>query len=173
MRHAQRHRSCFSSMGAASWNVSLRPCRCVTRSSAQGNCSAKSLEASVMSSILPCSPILPCPPCLPLIMLSVGGCVLPLVGGGVCLWQGEGGPMGRGGQGTFQSSCHCTTTWCFAPKGLRTMRQWMLHTYAKCRALLSIRFRLSWVCVKRDGQPETELFQKAGGGIVPPHPKDT
>ncbi len=44
-----------------------------TRSSAQGNCSAKSLAASVMSSILPC------PPCLPPVMLS-GGCRLPAGG---------------------------------------------------------------------------------------------
>ncbi len=48
-------------------------------------------------------------------------------GGGV--WQGEGGlagrggvPQGGGGQGTFWSSYHyCITTWCFAPKGLRTL----------------------------------------------------
>ncbi len=45
----------------------------ITRSSAQGNCSANSLAASVMSSILPCFSILPCPPCLPPVMLSRGG----------------------------------------------------------------------------------------------------
>ncbi len=44
-----------------------------TRSSAQGNCSAKSLAASVMSSILPCSSILPGPPCPPPVILSLGG----------------------------------------------------------------------------------------------------
>ncbi len=43
-----------------------------TRSSAQGNCSAKSLVASVMYSILPCLSILPYPPCLPPVMLSAG-----------------------------------------------------------------------------------------------------
>ncbi len=70
-----------------------------TRSSAQGNCSAKSLEASVMSSILPC------PPCLPPVMLYA------VHRGGVCLWWGGlagGGGSGwrEGVQGTFQSSCH-------------------------------------------------------------------
>ncbi len=54
----------------------------ITRSSAQGNCSAKSLAASVMSSILPC------PPCLPPVMLSMGW--------GSCLQQG-GPASGRGG----------------------------------------------------------------------------
>ncbi len=43
-----------------------------TRSSAQGNCSAKSL-APVMSLIIPCLSILHCPPCLPPVMLSEGG----------------------------------------------------------------------------------------------------
>ncbi len=47
-------------------------------SSAQGNCSAKSL-ALVMSSILPCSSILPGPPCLPPDMLAMWGC--PAAGG--------------------------------------------------------------------------------------------
>ncbi len=72
-----------------------------TRSSAQGNCSAKSLAVSVMSPILPCSSIIPCPPCLPPVMLSTGG--LPPAGGshlqqeGSCLWWGgEGGLGGRG-----------------------------------------------------------------------------
>ncbi len=58
-----------------------------TRSSAQGNCSAKSL-ASVMSSILPC------PPCL-------------LRRGGVQWERGRGVQQGRGrGQGTFHPPCH-------------------------------------------------------------------
>ncbi len=57
-------------------------------SSAQGNCSAKSLAALVMSSILPC------PPCLPPVMLSV------------YVWgSGCGGLRGRG-QGTFHPPCH-------------------------------------------------------------------
>ncbi len=65
-----------------------------TRSSAQGNCSAKSL-APVMS-ILPCSSNLPCPPCLPLVMLSAGGSSCG--GGGLGLGMGEGVVGGwRGG----------------------------------------------------------------------------
>ncbi len=59
----------------------------ITRSSAQGNCSAKSLAASVMSSILPCSSILPGPPCSPPVILSGGGGVW-LYGGSGC----RGGP---------------------------------------------------------------------------------
>ncbi len=75
-----------------------------TRSSAQGNCSAKSLAGM--------SPILPCPPCL---LLGGSG------GRGVQGWGvGEGG----GGRGPFiYLAIHCTTTWCFALKGLRTIRQ--------------------------------------------------
>ncbi len=43
------------------------------------------------------------------------------MGGGGSGW-GRGVWQGEGGQGTFQSSCHyCTTTWCFALKGLRTI----------------------------------------------------
>ncbi len=76
-----------------------------TRSSAQGNCSAKSLAASVMLSILPCSSILPGRPCPPPVMLSLGGGGSGhggLAAGGVWLQgrsgQGEGGPTGgRGG----------------------------------------------------------------------------
>ncbi len=60
-----------------------------TRSSAQGNCSAKSL-ASVMSSILPC------PPCL-------------LRRGGGPVGEGEGGPAGEGeGAGDISSTLPCT-----------------------------------------------------------------
>ncbi len=49
-----------------------------------------------------------------------------LAGGGG-LGEGEGvggGGWGRGGgQGTFHPPCHyCTITWCFALKGLRTIR---------------------------------------------------
>ncbi len=41
-------------------------------------------------------------------------------GGGL----GRGGGQRAGGQGTFPSTCHiyCTTTWCFALKGLRTIK---------------------------------------------------
>ncbi len=83
-------------------------------------------KATAVRSPLPVmSPILPCPPCLP-------------QGGGV--WgqgvQGQGGPgggrgvggggWGRGfrgrGRGHFiHLAIYCTTTWCFALKGLRTM----------------------------------------------------
>ncbi len=68
-----------------------------TRSSAQGNCSEKSL-APVMSLILHC------PPCL---LRGVGGGVQQ----GMGVWQGEGvGGMGRGvrgrGQLTFHPPCH-------------------------------------------------------------------
>ncbi len=84
-----------------------------TRSSAQGNCSAKSLAASVMSSILLSSSILPGPPCPPPVILSWGGCLAMggLATGGVGR-GGKGGPQGdRGipqgeGQGISWSSCH-------------------------------------------------------------------
>ncbi len=76
-----------------------------TRSSAQGNCSAKSLAASVMSLIIPCSSILPCPPCPPPVMLSTGGSIWGV-------WP-QGGSMG--GRGHFgPAAIYCTTTWCFA-----------------------------------------------------------
>ncbi len=80
-----------------------------TRSSAQGNCSAKSL-APVMS-ILHCSSILPYHPYLPPVMLSVGG---GSSHGGVWMqggssgeggW-GRGGGLGGRGQGTFHPPCH-------------------------------------------------------------------
>ncbi len=74
----------------------------VTRSSAQGNRSAKSLAATVMWSILPYPLILPYPRCFPPVMLSTGR--------GSCLqWRvPPGGPASGGwsGLGTFQSSCH-------------------------------------------------------------------
>ncbi len=72
-------------------------------SSAQGNCSAKSLAALVMLSILPCSSILPC---LPPVKLSIRG---PAVGGwpqGVQVGEGRGGGSGGRGQGTFHPPCH-------------------------------------------------------------------
>ncbi len=68
------------------------------RSSAQGNCSVKSLVASVMSSILSYLPILPCPPYLPPVILSEGGIYLeggpPPVGDPT---EGRGVPQGGGG----------------------------------------------------------------------------
>ncbi len=92
-----------------------------TRSSAQGNCSAKSLAASVMSSILPCLSILPCPPCLPPVILSAGG--HPAVGGsgcGGCLGRGEGvgGGEGGGGRGHFHlPAIHLHYHMVLRPKG--------------------------------------------------------
>ncbi len=77
-----------------------------TRSSAQGNCSAKSL-APVISSILPY------PPCLPPVMLSTGrvqlwaGGVWPqgVSGRGRGLGRGKG-VEGGGGMGHFIHLCH-------------------------------------------------------------------
>ncbi len=90
-----------------------------TRSSAQGNCSAKSLAALVMSSILHCSSILPCPPCLPPVMLSEGE--LRLRQGGPT--GGGGSHRGEGGRGHFSpAAIYGTTTWCFTLKGLQTIR---------------------------------------------------
>ncbi len=63
-----------------------------TRSSAQGNYSAKSLAASVMSSILPCSSILPGPPCPPPVIQSLCVCVC-----GVWPWGGLATGSGRRG----------------------------------------------------------------------------
>ena len=72
-----------------------------TRSSAQGNCSAKSLAASAMSSILPC------PPYLPLVMLSEGG------------GSSGGGGSNRGeGAGDISSNLPCTTL----PRGASPQR---------------------------------------------------
>ncbi len=71
-----------------------------------------------MSSILPCSSILPYPPCLPQFMLSAEGGGGLVVGEGV---GGGGGGLGGGGRGHFHTpAIYCTTTWCFALKGLRT-----------------------------------------------------
>ncbi len=97
-----------------------------TRSSAQGNCSAKSLAASVMSSILPvCQFFLvllvfhqSCCLCVCVCgggpTSSRGSCrgVWPLggLGRGRGLGMGEGG-KGGGGRGHFISlAIHCTTT---------------------------------------------------------------
>ncbi len=98
-------------------------------SSAQGNCSAKSFAALVMSSILPCSSNLPCPPCLPPIMLSTGwgGSSYRGFGHRRGFGWGEGvregeGAKGGGGRAYFiHPAIYCTTTWCYALKGLRTI----------------------------------------------------
>ncbi len=60
-------------------------------------------------SILPWSSILPC---LPPVMLSIGG-----------VQQEKGGSgRGEGGRGHFSpAAIYCTTTWCFALKGLSTV----------------------------------------------------
>ena len=80
----------------------------LTRSSAQGNCTAKSLVASVMSSILTLfinsslSSLSSNSHACHRKGLMVGG--RGSLAGGV--QQGEGGLAGGGGQGTFQSSYH-------------------------------------------------------------------
>ncbi len=110
-------------------NMTLRLHR-GTSSSAQGNCSAKSLAASVMSSILPF------PPCLPQPGFGRGG--VPPPAGGSCLQPGvggsggeRGGSVGGGGSGRGEGAGDISvqlpytalvTTWCFALKGLRTTR---------------------------------------------------
>ena len=65
-------------------------------------------KATAVRSPLPVmSPILPCPPCL--LQRGYGA------GGG-------GGGLGGGGRGHFiHLAIYCTTTWCFALKGLHTM----------------------------------------------------
>ncbi len=72
-----------------------------------------------------------------------------------CPWGGPGvvwaGGSTGGGQGTFQSSCHyCITTWCFAPKGLRTI------TFCKAGAKVVVFFLFCAWWVGVDGG--------AGGG---------
>ncbi len=68
-----------------------------TRSTAQGNCSAKSLAGNVIDSSLS-----------PLSSTSHAG------------WRG-GVQVGGGGREHFiHLAMYCTTTWCFALKGLRT-----------------------------------------------------
>ncbi len=46
----------------------------------------------------------------------------------VCVWRGGGlatGGLGGGGRGHFYpAAIYCTTTWCFALKGLRTSTRW-------------------------------------------------
>ncbi len=109
------------------------------RSSAQGNCSAKSLVASVMSSIIPFSSILHQFFLVLLVFhqsrcLGGGGPVGgqgssggegPAGGGGLAGGGGwGGGGVGGGGRGHFiHPAIYWTTTWCFALKGLRTTRR--------------------------------------------------
>ncbi len=73
------------------------------------------LKATAVQSPLPVmSLILPCPPCLP----EAGG-----VWGQGGLGRGEG-VKGGGGKGHFiHLASYCTTTWCFALKGLRTIKK--------------------------------------------------
>ncbi len=96
-----------------------------TRNSAQCNCSAKSLAASVMSSILPTPPYLP-----PVILYTGRGSghrgvwLQGGLGGGGGWGRGRGLGGGGGGRGYFiHPAIYCTTTWCFALKGLRTTTQ--------------------------------------------------
>ncbi len=81
------------------------------------------LNATAVRSPLPVMLlILPCPPCL----LHGGS------GKGRGVWQGEGrgrGGEGGGGRGHFiHLAIYCTTTWCFALKGLRTTINCFLTT---------------------------------------------
>ncbi len=73
-----------------------------TRSSAQGNCSAKSLAGNVVDSSLS-----------PLSSTSHANTNPQIHRGG-----GQGGGRGRGH--FHPPAIYCTTTWCFALKGLRT-----------------------------------------------------
>ena len=88
-----------------------------TRSSAQGKCSAKSLAGKVTDSSISFFLVFhrggP----------RVGG-VLGLGGLGVGGGLGEGGGVkGGGGRGHFiYLAIYCTTTWCFAREGLRTIK---------------------------------------------------
>ncbi len=103
---------------------------CTTRSSAQGNCSAKSLAGNVINSSLS--------------FLSSRGGVQGQGGLGGGLGRGGGwgggegfgegeGDLGGGGRGhCIHLAIYCTATWCFALKGLRTITRtgvepgWML-----------------------------------------------
>ena len=70
------------------------------------------LKVTAVRSPLPVmSSILPCPPCLPQVMQTQ-------IQGGPGRVEGEG----EGGRGHFihLAPPYCTTTWCFALKGLRT-----------------------------------------------------
>ncbi len=101
----------FRSGGSQGLSVAIK-----TRSSAQGNCSAKSLAGNVIDSSLSS-------------LSGKGGGWWGeggLVEGRGGWWgrggEGEGGWRGVGGRGHFICpAINCTTTWCFALKGLRTM----------------------------------------------------
>ncbi len=57
--------------------------------------------------------------------LAMGGLAMGvwLWGGGGFHREGRGVPQGGGGRGHFgPAAIYCTTTWCFALKGLRTTR---------------------------------------------------
>ncbi len=85
-------------------------------------------------------------------------------GGGSCLWlggiassRGREVWQGGGGQGTFQSSCHiyCTTTWCFALKGLRTINlRVRLVLDSRARVPLQVTFPqcVRWLVLEFDPQ---------------------
>ncbi len=77
------------------------------------------LKATAVRSPLPVmSLILPCPPCL----LHAGGGGFP--GSRRGSGWGRGIEGGGGGRGYFiHLGIYCTTTWCFALKGLRTMKR--------------------------------------------------
>ncbi len=84
-----------------------------TRSSAQDNCSAKSLAGNVADSSLS--------------SLSSTGGPGARGFGGRGLERGTGA-KGGGGRGHFiHLAIYCTTTWCFTLKGLRTTSEWQLR----------------------------------------------
>ncbi len=99
-----------------------------TRSSAQGNCSAKSLAGNVTDSSLSS-----------LYSAKEGSGGKGVWGrgfGGRGVGEGEGGAQGGGGRGHFiHLAIYCTTTWCIALKGLRTIRgseRVLVKTEMKC-----------------------------------------
>ncbi len=113
-----RHCEVGTVLNICTWNLSIwtltplltvvRFCYLETRSSAQGNCSVKSLGSSVVDSSLSS-----------LSSTSHAGQGGFGVGG---VW-GRGPGWGRGvwGEAGIHLAIYCTTTWCFALKGLRTI----------------------------------------------------
>ncbi len=88
------------------------------RSRAQGNCSAKSLAGNVADSSLSS-------------LSSRGGSRAGGSRGGLGAggWGGGGGSGGEGRGHFIHLAIHCTTTWCFAPKGLRTINTPVVRSF--------------------------------------------
>ncbi len=110
---------------------------------------------AVRSPVMPL--ILPCPPCL----LRGGGVQQGGVGSG-----GGGGPAGGlggggGGKGHFiQPVIYCTTTWCFALKGLRTMNVLLCSDTASTAEKL----RVTLQSLKQSQQHELLTLQSTSDG---------